>query len=448
MGSRPAAGSDPRPWRRAALWLLFLGPFFFASYGFATWVTGLRADVGVIVFAWERHIPFLPWTIVPYWLIDLLYGLSLFLCATRRQLDTHAYRLLTAQALAVTGFLLFPLRFSFDRPEADGLFGWMFAVLGTFDRPFNQAPSLHIALAVILWHVYARAVPRAGRWVVHVAFVLIGASVLTTWQHHFVDVPTGFWLGWLCVWLFPDGARPLLAGAAWTDDPRRRRLALRYAAAAVAVGAVAVVVGGAGWWLLWGAGALGLVAAIYAGLGERAFQKRADGSLPAATWWLLGPYLAGAWLNAWWWARRLPPADPVAAGVWLGRLPSAGDATAATVVDVCAELPCRPGGAGYVHVPMLDLVVPSPEQIERASAAVEAAGGSGEVRVCCALGLSRSALVAAAWLLRSGRAVSPDEAVAAARRARPAVVLEPAHRAALQRWWAGRQGIPEGAASP
>jgi protein-tyrosine phosphatase len=191
-----------------------------------------------------------------------------------------------------------------------------------------------------------------------------------------------------------------------------------------------------------------LVAAIYATLGEVAFQKRADGSLPAATWWLLGPYLAGAWLNAWWWARRLPPADPVAAGVWLGRLPSAGDAIAATVVDVCAELPCRPGGAGYVHVPMLDLVPPSSEQIERASAAVEAARGSGEVRVCCALGLSRSALGAAAWLLRSGRVVSPEEAVAAVRRARPAVVLETAHRAALQRWWAGRQGTPEGTASP
>jgi len=42
-----------RPWRRALLWLLFLGPFFFASYGFATWVTSQRSDVGVVVFAWD-----------------------------------------------------------------------------------------------------------------------------------------------------------------------------------------------------------------------------------------------------------------------------------------------------------------------------------------------------------------------------------------------------------
>ena len=29
-----------RPWRRALLWLALLGPFFFASYGFANWMAG------------------------------------------------------------------------------------------------------------------------------------------------------------------------------------------------------------------------------------------------------------------------------------------------------------------------------------------------------------------------------------------------------------------------
>nr|MCU0936985.1 serine/threonine protein phosphatase [Gammaproteobacteria bacterium] len=219
-------------------------------------------------------------------------------------------------------------------------------------------------------------------------------------------------------------------------------------AAGLALGAVAVGVGGAGWWLLWGAGSLGLVAAIYAGIGERAFQKRADGSLPAATWWLLGPYLAGAWLNARLWARRLPAADAVAPGVTVGRLPSPGDPPPDVLVDVCAELPCRPHGARHVHVPMLDLVAPSVEQIERASAAVEAGRASGEVRVCCALGLSRSALAAAAWLVGAGRVASPEEAVAVVRRARPAVVLEPAHLAALQSWWATHRGAPAGAPTP
>ena len=65
-GSVADAVGEARPWRRALAWLLLLGPFFFASYDFATWVSGQRSDVGVILFAWERHIPLLPWTIVPY----------------------------------------------------------------------------------------------------------------------------------------------------------------------------------------------------------------------------------------------------------------------------------------------------------------------------------------------------------------------------------------------
>ena len=105
---------------------------------------------------WETGIPFWAWTILPYWSIDLLYGLSLFACTTRRELDTHAKRLLTAQVVAVACFVLVPLRFTFDRPAADGLWGLMFAALAGFDQPFNQLPSLHIALAAILWALYAR----------------------------------------------------------------------------------------------------------------------------------------------------------------------------------------------------------------------------------------------------------------------------------------------------
>jgi len=170
--------SPPRPWGRAALWLAFLGPFFFATYGLATWFTALRPEVPAIVFAWEHAIPFLPWTIVPYWTIDLFYALSLFVCASRSELDTHAKRLLTAQVIAIASFLLFPLRFTFDRPETGGVFGDLFRVLAAFDQPFNQAPSLHIAL--------------------------IGVSVLTTWQHHFIDLPTGALLGFFCLWLWED----------------------------------------------------------------------------------------------------------------------------------------------------------------------------------------------------------------------------------------------------
>ncbi|HEY8183223.1 MAG TPA: serine/threonine protein phosphatase, partial [Thermoanaerobaculia bacterium] len=90
-----------RPWRRAIGWLLFLGPFFFASYGFANWLASRRAHVGAVVFGWEHAIPFMAWTIVPYWSIDLLYVVSFFIPTTRRELDRHAQRLLFVQIVSI-----------------------------------------------------------------------------------------------------------------------------------------------------------------------------------------------------------------------------------------------------------------------------------------------------------------------------------------------------------
>ncbi len=105
---------------------------------------------------------------------------------------THAKRLLAAQVISVGFFLLLPLRFTFERPPIDGLFGGMFAALMQFDKPFNQAPSLHISLLLILWLRYAAHLGTPGRLLLHLWFALIGLSVLTTWQHHFIDLPTGF----------------------------------------------------------------------------------------------------------------------------------------------------------------------------------------------------------------------------------------------------------------
>jgi protein-tyrosine phosphatase len=427
----------PRPWRQALLWLAFLGPFFFASYGFANWLASHRGTVGAIVFDWEGHIPFAAWTIVPYWSIDILYGLSLFVCVTRRELDVHGRRLLCAQFVCISCFLAFPLRFTFPRPDTGGIFGLMFDALMGFDKPFNQAPSLHIALLVILWVLYGRHVPRRWRWILHGWFALIGVSVLTTYQHHFIDLPTGFWVGWLCVWLFPEQGRSLLTAASLTTDPRRRALAMRYGLGALASGAVAIHFGGAAVWLLWGSGSLALVAVIYAFFGETAFQKEADGSMGAAAWWLFGPYFLGAWLNARWWTRSTAGADPVVPGLLLGRLPTRKDREAhgaRAVVDLTAELPCAAGGTRYVNVPVLDLVPLSTAQIERSVAAIDGMFADGPVLVCCALGFSRSATAVAAWLTASGRAVNLAEAIGQVRRVRPGVVLDASHIVALERF--------------
>ncbi len=427
----------PRPWKRAAFWLALLGPLFYLSYGFANWWASTRAAVPSVVFDWERQIPFWAWTIFPYWSINAFYALSLFLGPTRHQVDRHAARLLTVQLLAVACFLAWPLRFSLGQPPVEGAPAFLFILLRGFDQPFNQAPSLHIALAVVLWDWYRQRLAGPGlgwaRGTLHAWTLAICASVLTTYQHHFLDIPTGALLGLLCVWLWPL-ERTVSLPRAWRTaaDPRRRALAAAYAAGAVLCLGAALATGGAGLWLGWPAVSLALVALCYAGLGARGFRMDGRGRMHWSARWLYGPYRAMAAVNAWLWTRRRPAASEVRPGLWLGRVPTRAEwerAGRPRLVGMCAELQL-PRDADARCIPMLDLVVPASGALRRAALAIDAQRRVGQpVRVCCALGVSRSAAAVVAWLaVREG----VDAAEAVVRRARPQVVLGGPWRAALR----------------
>jgi membrane-associated phospholipid phosphatase len=424
-----------RPWGWATLWLCFLIPMFFGTYIASLEITALREHVPVLLFEWERHIPFLAWTVVPYWSIDLFYGLSLYLCLTRAELTTHVYRLITAQAVAIPIFLLFPLRLTSTIPDDTGIYAPLFAALGDMvGKPFNLAPSLHIALLVILWVRYARHVPSPWRLVVHVWATLIGVSVMTAYQHHFFDVPTGAMLGFFCCWVWPEEGRSPLAGISPTTDPRRLALAGAYALAGAGLFAASWALGGAALWLLWPAQSLLLVALAYAGVGERLFQKDERGRISLAARALLWPYLVGARINAALWARNLPDSD-VVPGVRLGRVPRR-TAQSLSVVDLTAELSAPPAMPDWQCAPSLDLVAPTPDLLRDAAQRIEATLaaprlGREAVLVCCALGLSRSAAAVATWLAAFGDAPDVDSAIAQVRAARPRVVLGAHHRLAI-----------------
>jgi membrane-associated phospholipid phosphatase len=423
---------EPRPTLRATAWLASLGPFFFASYGFANWLASQRADVGAVVFGWEHAIPFVPWTIVPYWSIDLLYAVSLFACTRRLELDRHALRLLAVQVISIACFIALPLRFSFDKPETDGVFGALFRTLGTFDKPFNQAPSLHIALLVVIWDRLAKNIraPR-WRWLLHAWMTLIGLSVLTTYQHHFIDLPTGLAVGFLALWMIPIEDRSPLFDLSLAPDRKRRGLAAIYGSAAVLCALVGTA-GGVWLWMCWPAITLLLVSLNYLVIGGRGFQKSAAGTMSIGSWGLFAPYFAGAWINSRVWTRTHRKPAEVVDGVWIGRVPGRSDVFPA-VVDLSAELPCpNPHAHLYRCVPVLDLTVPSAEDLRLAAESIEEGRGRGSVLVCCALGFSRSAAAVAAWLLVTRRAANVDEAMRMVRAARPAIVLNDEDTAALE----------------
>jgi len=86
----------------------------------------------------------------------------------------------------------------------------------------------------------------------------------------------------------------------------------------------------------------------------------------------------------------------------------------------------------YQCFPTLDLIAPDVALLQQAAEAIERLRTQGPVLVCCALGYSRSASAVAAWLLLSGRCSDAQQAEALIRKARPGIVLHPAHRLALQ----------------
>jgi hypothetical protein len=435
------AAPTARPVKRAAAWLLFLGPWFFLTYGLCNQVAARLDFVPSYYAGWERAIPFLPWLLLPYWTIDGFYAASLFMARDRAELDVLGRRLALATLISCIGFLLFPLRFAFERPEVSGFNGWLLTRLTDFDKPFNQAPSLHISLLVVLWVHYLAHAHGKWRWLLSAWFALIGVSVIGTWQHHMIDVYAGVIAGVLCLYLVPAAG---LRDSRHSLDLKRRRLAMVYVAGALAAALawVGLLHFGAPWLGLlfaWTALALAIVALGYARIGAQVLQKR-DGVMDWPARLALAPYLAGAWVSAKLHNRGSGVLREAGEGVYLGRLPGRGDAAAlreagiTAVLDLTAEFPrsAATRNLKYLNLPVLDLTAPTVAQLKRAAAFINAErGAGGRVLVHCALGLSRSASAVLAAEVVHGKPLG--EALAQLHQAQPRAVLREAHLAALRR---------------
>jgi protein-tyrosine phosphatase len=117
-------------------------------------------------------------------------------------------------------------------------------------------------------------------------------------------------------------------------------------------------------------------------------------------------------------------------GVHLG---SVRDCTtwSGAVVDCSSEHRRRGAQGAYQRIPMLDLAVPEARALRDAAQAIADFQMRGPVLVCCGLGLGRSVLALAAWLLQSGRCATVEQAIERIRVAQPAAVLHADGRAAL-----------------
>ena len=358
--------------KTSLLKLALVGILFYASYTLSNYYAASLAYVPEIAFAWERGIPFWEWTILPYWSLNLMYAAAFFLCRNSREQNRYVARLVSAQIVATTCFMLFPLHFGWPKPHTDGLWGVMFDSLVAFDLPYNQSPSLHIALSIIVGAFYWTRFPKI-RLPILLWQSLIALSVLTTYQHHFIDVPTGALLGWLVLWAIPQhGVSPFRRRSLSVAEPdsqtgrlktseasfceakmseanfaktsevsfcedktnntdfreaktfpetrsREIKIAMLYLAGAV-LSALPSLFGGAWLWMLWVSVSLSIVAFAYLTGNAAVFQKQADGRLSAAATVLLLPYLVGVRLNMAYWLRGKAKTARVRDDVWIGSI--------------------------------------------------------------------------------------------------------------------------------
>jgi Dual specificity phosphatase, catalytic domain/PAP2 superfamily len=408
-----------------------LSVLFLIVYSGCNWITARRANVGTFYFEWERTIPFVPFFILPYMSIDLFFIAAPFLCRTDRELSKLAKRITAAIIAAGICFLLFPLRFAFPRPHADGWFGALFDWFRGMDAPYNLLPSLHAALTLILLDIYFRNTRAFVRVATMIWFVLIALSPVLTYQHHLIDIVGGFVLAGYCFYFFrePSLALPVVVN---------RRIGSYYAAGAAVLLIMSAIFWPWGILLLWPAIALGIVAIAYFRAGPIVFRKT-EGKLPWSARLVLAPCLLGQYLSLLYYRRQCPSWDKVTPQIWIGcklGWRSADKALCSGVISVldlsaeCSEAkPFRQ--INYRNIPVLDLTAPTQAQLAEMSKFIGTHSRNGVVYVHCKIGYSRSAAAIAAYLTISGKVKTAVEAFAMIRRVRPSVVIRPEVLSAL-----------------
>jgi membrane-associated phospholipid phosphatase len=399
-------------WLSGFIWLAILAPLFFIVYGWAnTYSAGLPVDgVKEFVYDWERHIPFIPWTILPYWSIDFLYGISLFLPLTKFAQRQHALRLLVATPIAAAFFYFYPLTFSGGRPDAEGLWKTLFDALLGFDKPFNQSPSLHIILLVIIWQIYLPQFKQVGKLLWNVWCFLIGISVLTTFQHHFIDIPAGFLVGVVICFIFP-----LVKEHQWKwNQVKITRLARYYL-----IPAIILLICGmyAPFWpalvLLWIGFSMLVIGLGYMNFGPIVFQKHDNGTFSFAAKTIHLPYRSISKVVRYFFFSSYKEPQKITDNLYLGAYAMDHLTPCDAIFDVCSEYErANYKMEYYVNYPLIDLEVPSIGELRLGVEKLDALLQNNRVVfIHCALGMSRSAILVMGWMLYSKKVRSVEAAI-------------------------------------
>jgi membrane-associated phospholipid phosphatase len=390
------------------VWVVYMGILFFLLYGSANEFASLTSPHLSFFFEWEKNIPFLSALIVPYMSSDIVFVIAFMLKQTRFELRVLAMRVLFIVVLSVTVFVVFPLQFSFDKPEIQS-FHLLFNILEA-DKPFNQLPSLHVSFSIVFWYSMQQHIKNLwGKVALGTWLFLIIISTLFVFQHHFIDLPTGLIVGFLAVTLFNEKSNQMLLNRFMT--PRHLKMGLYFMLASIVFMILSFKLSPVFIYLFISMLTVSLTYAF--GLNNLLVSNDKKPNL--MQWLFFSPYYLGSKISWHYYKRSLPLLAKVDDGVYIGRFPTLDEYQQIDelgikqVINLSAELQFNKTQLTQHRFNFLDQTIQCPTALHQAVQTIEKHKESG-IFIHCALGLSRSILVIWAWMIFNGKTDKQIEA--------------------------------------
>ena len=170
---------------------LFLIGLFIVVFGGCDYLTGIRTVRYRIDFAFEQDLPFLPGLSMIY--SSLYAGFAMMFLLLRTKPEIYRFvRLMTCITIAAgIGFLLLPAELQFQIPEDHGRLPTAFEWADRLNLTYNLCPSLHVSYGAMNAEVFRRKSSWLGL-LGHLWAIAIAVSAWTTYQHHLVDLISGY----------------------------------------------------------------------------------------------------------------------------------------------------------------------------------------------------------------------------------------------------------------
>ena len=184
-----------------AIWIGGANVFFFIVYGFCNYYASTLPTEKLLrlYMNWELELPLVPWMIIPYRSIEILFTVTIFFLS-RKALERYGKQMMLTMIISGLIFILFPGECGFQRPNPAelGSFGVFFKILYSLDKPHNLFPSLHITYCYLGLRAFIDYAEKIwSKLLFSLWFVLICFSVILTYQHHVIDLVSGLLLGYL-----------------------------------------------------------------------------------------------------------------------------------------------------------------------------------------------------------------------------------------------------------